>query len=211
PGVPAAPGGGDLAPAERCERIYYRERERVRLRAMLAAERLASRPDPAVIHGLQDDVVSLEEELAKLRPGCRTTRLMERLGLDDDERDLLWTAVAVAADARVLPHAQVLGGTEARRGLSLSLHTLIADVDGGRVRALVAGPLAGHPLLREQILAWPAAGEAPTARPLVVPARTISWLAGCDQPDEAMLGAGGVVSPPHWLEQDAAQRRAGAL
>jgi hypothetical protein len=192
-------------------RCFELELERVRVRAMLAIERIAAAPDAAIVERLRRELEVVERELATARPGTRGAVLAGRLGLDDDERDLLWTAVAVAADPRVVPHAQVLGGPEARRGLTLAVHTLIADLDGRRSRALVRGLVGPHPLLRDHVLAWNADAHTPAARPLIAPSRTIAWLSGDDEPDAAMRGAADLPDGAAAIDLDERQREAAAL
>jgi hypothetical protein len=187
-------------------RGYQLELERVRLRAMLAIERIAAAPDAATVERLAGELTAVEGELVKARPGTRGEALVDRLGLDPDERELLWTAVAVSADPRMLPHVQVLGGPEARRGLTLAVHALIAELDGRRARELARRLLASHPLLRDQVLAWGAEGTTAVARPLLAPDRTITWLAGDDDLDRAMRGAATVVDATVAVELDARQR-----
>src|SRR4051794_18449677 len=112
--------------------LFHRELERVRLRVMLAIERTSPAPDTAARDRISGELARLDAVLAEQRPGSRGHALATRLGLADDDVDLMWTAVALAADPQVMPHAVVLGGSEARRGPSLALHALIADLDGDR-------------------------------------------------------------------------------
>ena len=106
-----------------------------------------------------------------------------------------------------MPHLLVLAAAEGRRGLSLMTHALIAGLEPAQARAFavrVAGP---HPLLREHLLEWNGdAHAAIAARPLVAAKRTLSWLAGRDEIDDALLGAGSVVDVPAWLELDPRQQ-----
>ncbi len=192
--------------------LSYLERERVRLRALVAIERIAAQPDAAVQQRLAGELAGVEQALAAERPGRRAAQLADRLGLDDDELDLLWTAVAVAADPRVVPHAQVLGGADARRGLSLATYALIANLDGTRARMLTDRLLGPHPLLDDYLLEWGGdAHQSPAARPLVAPRRTMTWLAGEDHADAAIRAAGGAVEVPPAVELDDRQREAAAL
>ena len=189
---------------------YHLELERVRLRAMLAIERIGRRDEAAAParERMAQELTRLEAALADERPAGRAAALAERLGLIDDEVDLLWTAVAVAADPRVQPHARVLGGAEARRGLSLATHALIADLDGNHARLLARRLLAPNPLFADGILAWDDEDDAPAARTIVAPPRTIGWLAGVDQPDPALGGAARVVKVPAAPQLDARQHEA---
>ena len=191
--------------------VFHGELERVRLRAMLAIERVAPQPDAAAAQRMTTELARLEAELVAQRPASRSHALAERLGLVADDVDLLWTAVALAADPRLLPHAQVLAGNDARRGLSLALYALIADLDGARARGVAHRLLGPHPLLREHVLAWAGEPQVASARPLIAPARTITWLAGGDAPDEAMGGAGHVATPVPGAEHDPRQAQVAAL
>jgi ATPase family protein associated with various cellular activities (AAA) len=180
-------------------RGYHLELERVRLRAMLAIVQAGSGPrlDDGTVERMRADLAQLERALATARAqGSRGVDLAARLGLGEDELDLLWTAVAVAADPRVMPHAQVLGGENADRGLTLVAHVLIAGLDGARARALGLALCGDHPLFRHRILGWGEGREAPAARPLVVPARVVRWLAGDDALDDALGAAGARLVPP---------------
>jgi AAA+ superfamily predicted ATPase len=183
--------------------------ERTRLRAMLAIERIAAQPDEGARERLRGELAAVERAIAK-QPAGRAAELAARLGLDSEELDLLWTAVAVAVDPQVLPHAVVLGGPDARRGLSLATYALIGELDARRARRLAERLVRAHPLLEDHLLGWASEAQSPAARPLVAAPRTISWLAGSDQPDPAMAGAGAVVEVLADPALDARQREAAA-
>jgi ATPase family protein associated with various cellular activities (AAA)/winged helix domain-containing protein len=183
--------------APRTGELFDLELERVRLRAMLAIER-----DPDAIARIAAELDQLGGVLAQLRPHGRMQQLAARLALAADDVELLWSAVAVAIDPHVAPHAQVLGGNDARRGLTLALHAVIADLDTPRARALARSLTPAHPLLRASVLAWSSEPHAPTARPLVVAPRIAAWLAGDDTPDPLVA----VADAHHELVLDDAQR-----
>jgi hypothetical protein len=190
-------------------RVYHRELERVRIRIALALHRADPAAPPSRFDELRDAMIALEAELAADWPASRAQRLAERLGLLDDEIDLLWTAVGVAADPRVSAQARVLGGSELARGIPLAVHTLIAGHDGRQARMLLRRLLAPNPLLDDGLLVWSAEADlAPAARPLVAPPRTIAWLGGVDGLDDDLRGAGMVVPVPVTLELDPSQRGA---
>jgi ATPase family associated with various cellular activities (AAA) len=191
--------------------LFHRELERVRLRAMLAIERLSATPDAATSARIAGELAQLEAALGEQRPGSRAHALAVRLALHDDDVDLLWTTVALAADPQLVPHAVVLGGSDARRGLSLALHALIADLGGDRARAMAHRLSGAHPLLRDHILAWHGDTQTTAARPLTAPPRTVTWLAGDDAPDAAMQGAGQLAVVPPDQALDARQVQAAAL
>jgi hypothetical protein len=175
---------------------------------MLAIERIAppNEASGATREKLIGELTRLDAALADDRPAGRVAALAERLALLDDEVDLLWTAVAVAADPRMQPHARVLGGNVARRGLTLAMHTLIANLDGGRARLLARRLMAPNPLFADGLLVWDDESYAPVARAIVVPPRTIGWLSGIEALDHAIDGAGRVVRVPSQLEMDRRQQ-----
>lgn len=185
---------------------YAHELERVRLRAMLAAERVSAAPSTDVIGRLAAELSSLEASLFATRQHSRGSQLATRLGLDRDDLDLLWTAVAFTADPGIMPHALVLGGGDAKRGLTLATHALVTGLQGERARSLAQRMIGPHPLLRNHVLEWSGDGLSAIARPLVAPIRTIDWLAGGDDIDPALLGAGCIVETQGELALDTRQR-----
>jgi len=191
-------------------RRFELELERVRLRAMLAVERISASPDEAAATRLAHELAAADETLSGLRRNGRAAALVARLGLERDDLDLLWTAVAIAADPYVLPHIQVLGGSEARRGLSLSTFALIAGLGHSAARMLSLRLLGPHPLIADHILMWGSEAQATTARALIAPPRTITWLAGDEDPDGAMGGAGRLAVLPHEPIHDVHQAQVAA-
>jgi len=187
---------------------YHLELERVRLRAMLAIERLSTTPSPSAQERMGTELARVDAQLAERRPTSRAHALAQRLGLGRDDLELLWNAVAIAADPRVVPHAIVLGGPDARRGVTLNVHALIAELDGTRARSLSQRLLGPHPLVRDHLLVW-SSPESPAARPFAVPPRTITWLAGDADLDAAL--AGSLVPLPARLELDARQTAAASV
>src|SRR6476659_2584526 len=139
---------------------YAHELERVRLRAMLAAERLSAAPDPEVVGRLAAELSSLEARLVAARPHSRGYQLATRLGLDGDDLDLLWTAVAFTADPGILSHGLVLGGGDAKRGLTLATYALVTALPAERARRLAQRMIGSHPLLRNHVLEWSADGQS---------------------------------------------------
>jgi hypothetical protein len=186
------------------------EVERVRLRAVVTVALTAAPGAPGgAVEGHRDALARVEAELDRLRAaGGRAEELARRVGLDDDALDLMWCAVAAAVDPRVQPQLQVLGGSDARRGISLASHALLFGLDGAHAGALSRALLGPHPLLRHHLLTVATEGLSPASRVLAAAPRLCSWLAGDDEPDPAMQGAGGVVEVPMLRELDGAQRTA---
>lgn len=174
---------------------FHRQLERIRLRAMLAAERACADPDDEVLLRLDDRLVTLERELAEQVDDDRGLLLAWRLGLEDYELDLLWTVVAASIDPLLVSHLGALGGKDALRGATLRIHAQIWELSGEESRTLAIRLAGAHPLLLDHVLAWTGDNTLPT-RALVAAPRTISWLAGDDTLDIALLGAGSVVAAP---------------
>jgi hypothetical protein len=196
-------------------RRFHAAVERVRLRAMVAVESGTAQPRGAALAQAGALLEAMEQELAGTAAGARDLRLAAALGLGADEVDFLWTAVAATVDPRILPHAQVLFGGEARRGASLALHALIAQLDGERSVALGLALGPANPLVRLRILV-PADDLSGAGRAWVVAHRVAAFLAGDDAIDPEVAAAGGVVEVPADLRFDDAgeavrRRLAGAL
>ncbi|HEY5949558.1 MAG TPA: ATP-binding protein [Kofleriaceae bacterium] len=187
--------------------VFQLELERVRLRAAMATERLSGQPDEATLDRARAELTTIEAALAESRHAGRAHELVVQLGLEPDDVELLWNAVGATMDPRTVPHLLVLAGAEGRRGLSLLVHALIAEHDPERARSLAVRITEAHPLLRDHLLEWNGdAQSAIAARPFIAAKRTITWLAGGDEIDDAMLGAGSVVDVPDLLELDPRQR-----
>ncbi|HEX3479761.1 MAG TPA: ATP-binding protein [Kofleriaceae bacterium] len=181
------------------------ELERVRLRAVVTVGLSGA----GAVDCHRDELARVEAELAEMRAGGgRAETLARRLGLDDDELDLVWCAVAAAVDPRLQPQLQLLGGSDSRRGISLASHALLFGLDGARAGALTRALLGPHPLLRHHLLTVATDGLSPASRVLAAAPRLCSWLAGDDEPDPALLGTGAVVDVPIARELDPAQRAA---
>ena len=124
--------------------------------------------------------------------------------LDLDEVQLGFVEACVYAAADPLLHAPLvsLGGTDARRGLSLATYAALTGAD--HEVAAIAGWLAGDPLvLRLGFLAPATDGLLPGSTPYVPAARLVSYLAGSDATDAGVARIGGVVALPEVLELDA--------
>jgi hypothetical protein len=200
--------------------VFDLQLERVRLKAMLLlATPAAAGADPASPsveaqrHKLEVDLAAIEARLvevrrAELQVSFRHVRLADAVGLAPQEVELLWAAVAVSSDPRIQPHAVLLGGTDARRGLTLPLFATLSGLDGTEARRLTLSLGASHPLFRHHLLGWAEETGAPAARALSVPSRVAAFLAGDDTPDEALAVSGERLTPPPVLHFDAAQEGA---
>jgi hypothetical protein len=194
---------------EHAVRRFDCELERVRLRALLSVELTTS--DPVGKERRRGELQQIESELAQLRtPDGRAEELAYRLALTEDELDLVWWAVAAAVDPRLQPHLQVVGGSDSRRGLSLATYAVLSGLDGPRSRTLSRALLGTHPLLRYHLLTVATEHQTGAARVLAAAPRLCRWLAGDDELDDGLQGAGHVVEIPAERELDPGQRTAEA-
>ncbi len=195
----AGAGARDPAPLRRFKAAV----ERVRLMAMAAVESGTAQPRAPLLAQARSLRESMEREMIATSAGARDLALAADLGLGPDEVDFLWTAVAATVDPRMLPHAQVLFGGEARRGASLALHALIAELDGDRSVSLGLALGPAHPLIALRMLV-PADDLSAAGRTWVVAPRLLTHLAGDDGIDAEVAAAGGLVVVPADLRFDAA-------
>ncbi len=186
---------------------YAAALERVRLRAIRAAELGTPAPRHERLSELEEQLATVEAFLVETAPGARDGALARALGCGPDELDVLWTAVAVTADPRLWPHLQRLGGPETARGTSLGLHALLAQLDATRSLELGLAFGPDHAWFRFALLeaaddlAW-------AARRFRAPPRVATFLAGDDRPDPIIAELGGIVTVPAWMEIDEASSQA---
>jgi hypothetical protein len=137
----------------------------------------------------------------------RSAELASRLGLSRDEIDLLWTLIARAVDPELGSGFRRLFGNDARRGLALAHHALLAGIDPPRLYRLLSILSPDHPLRRRAIITSDDA--APDAwSPLRVPPRVFAHLAGRDDPDAGLAAIATHVAGPRDPILDDAQRAA---
>ncbi|MBL9015993.1 MAG: ATP-binding protein [Myxococcales bacterium] len=187
----------------------------MRLRAIAARQRRDS-AQQELAHTLTE-LAQIQARLASLRTSSATreARLARLLQLSEHEIDLLWTVVSATMDPTLVPHLVDLAGAEARHGISLALHAVIAELGGGHARAMALTLNRLHPLLRYGLMET-TDGGLPAARPLTVPARVAAYLAGSDEVDGEVHRLGGVVRierEPHYdtVQLEAVKRIARAL
>ena len=187
-------------------RAYDLHLERAHLRAVRAVALRDGLPRDTVAE-IERRLATVEAELAGADAGP-LDGLSARLGLDALDRDFVWTAVAAVADPRFLVHATALIGTDARRGLSLALYGMVADLGGDAARTLALRLGAGHPLVAYELLEAGDPELSATARAFRATQRLVAELAGAPMIDAALASAGGPVALPDRLVIDAAQELA---
>jgi len=174
--------------------IFELQLERVHLRALRAVVLHAD--EPGALERIEADLTVVDQQLTAV--GHDDTlpmrQLVQKFELSPLESDFVWMAVAMVADPRLVTHGHAMIGSAARRGLPLSLYAVFADLDGPSSRELALALGRAHPLRQYQLLeaAEPTASEAAVA--LRASSRLVSFLAGTDEVDDALLHIGGPLS-----------------
>jgi hypothetical protein len=128
-------------------------------------------------------------------------QLADRLGLAAEHVELVWAIVAASVDARMLPHLETLGGGHARRGLSLSVYAMIAELTDASVAGLAHWLASPNALVSDGLIVATEA-MSPAARAYVASSRFVSYLRGDDHSVEPLR----IVSAPTRLLHDATQQ-----
>ncbi|HEY0479955.1 MAG TPA: ATP-binding protein [Kofleriaceae bacterium] len=177
------------------------------MRAMLQTQRVQREQDHPALAQIVEELELVEHNIADLpySPDDRPMLgLASRLGCSEHEIGFLWTVVALAVNPRMLVHARGLDDT-ASRGMSVSLHGRIANLEADASRALGLLLLPGHPTSRNGLLV-PARGEwVPAALPWMPATELILYLAG--EPTSVTV-LSPVVPPAEGALLDEAQQRA---
>jgi ATPase family protein associated with various cellular activities (AAA) len=188
---------------------FHAKLERLRLRALLAVDRL--RPSGAADR-LHADLATVEADLAAAAESTRDRVLARRFQLDPDELELLWFAVGMTVDGLLAPHALVLAGSDARRGASLAAFAAVAGLDADRARSLGARLDPQHPLLRAGLLVPAEPTPITPLTPFTAARRLVGYLAGQDALAPGLAAVAIPEAPVlDSLQQDAARRIAQAL
>src|SRR5689334_3899725 len=127
--------------------------------------------------------------------------LARRLDLRPEHVELVWAIVACSVDGRLLPHLETIGGGHARRGLSLSVYAMLAELADESVAALAHWLASPNALVADGLIAATEA-VSPAARAYVASSRLVSFLRGEDH-DPAPLR---IVTAPAKLLHDATQQ-----
>ncbi len=192
--------------------VFELQLDRAHALALRAVALSGALDDGAALEQLDRELARLDEQLERVGADADADlpmrRLARRLGLGELEQELVWMAVAMVADPRIVNHGHALIGSAARRGLPLSLYTILVGADGSRGRALALAMRPSHPLLRYQLIELTEAGASVSASPLRPSARLVAYLAGEDDIDDALDAVGGRLPLPDDPAYDPRQQRA---
>lgn len=129
-------------------------------------------------------VMAAREALAEaergLTPNPRMEQLAQRLGLEDEHQELVWAIVACSLDGRIVPHLQALGGGHARRGLSLAVYAMLAELQDGTTARLAQWLTTDNQLVTDGLL-METEEVSPASRAYVASPRLASFLTGDDR------------------------------
>jgi hypothetical protein len=129
------------------------------------------------------------------------TRLAHRLALSPEHVELIWAIVACSVDGRLLPHLETLGGGHARRGLSLSVYTMLAELTDQSVAALAHWLASPNALVADGLIVATEA-VSPAARAYVASPRLVSYL----RSEDHVLAPLRIATAPEHLLYDPAQQ-----
>ena len=157
---------------------------------------------------MHDLARSSAREIEKLRTSLdespEMTRLASRLGLDAAQVELVWALTACSVDGRLLPHLETLGGGHARRGLSMAVYAMLADLGDETVARLAHWLAAANPLVAVGLLV-PAEQVSPAARAYVASSRLVELLRGDDRGQDRNIAPLHVRTPATGLLHDEEQ------
>jgi len=179
--------------------VFHLQLERAHCRALIAVLR-----EDALADNARRRLAAIEQRLADAPPG-RMAVLTQRHGLDPLAVDFVWTAVALAAEPRLVAHAEALDGPVARRGLTCALYSRLARLDDADGHALALWLARANPLVDAGLLGVADTAYLPAAAPVAAAHRLVTFLAGDDRPDPAVAP---LVVPAGELPIDARQQAA---
>ncbi|MEO8553248.1 MAG: hypothetical protein ABI678_24915, partial [Kofleriaceae bacterium] len=130
-----------------------------------------------------------------------STPALARLGLAPEQIDLVWAIVACSIDARLVPHLETLGGSHARRGLSLSVYAMLAELADDSVARLAHWLAGANLLVSLGLIVSAEPGVSPAARAYVASSRLIALL----RDEEHAIAPLQIVAAPDQLLHDADQ------
>jgi AAA+ superfamily predicted ATPase len=164
---------------------YDLQLHRAHLRAMRAVVRRDPSAGAEVLRRLDAELTALDHDLAAL-PSDDATRpmlgLARALGLDDDQVDFLWTAVALAANPPMRVHAAELDPLAAH-GLTTALYCRMVELPADRSRRLGLAIVGDHPAVQHGLLRVGHVDRVPTAWTLAPAVELVCHLAGLPRTD----------------------------
>jgi hypothetical protein len=131
--------------------------------------------------------------------------VFDLLALQPAQRDFLWACVCAAADPLIYPHLVLLGGTDARRGLSPATYAALVGAEGDEVIELAHWLSTDPPIVQLGLLARGAPELLPSATPYRASARLVGELTGDRRLEPVLARVGGAISLPAAMNHDAAQ------
>jgi hypothetical protein len=149
--------------------------------ALTYQQAVRARAEAEQMHEL---ALAAAREIAALRAdldvgGPPLARLADKFGLSHDQVELVWTLVACSVDGRLLPHLETLGGGHARRGLSMAVYAMLAELTDETVAQLAQWLAAGNPLVAAGLIVS-AEPVSPAARAYVASSRLVAFVCGED-------------------------------
>ena len=174
-------------------RLAHTHQQAIRARAI--AENMA---ELAASAGEQVD--TLERELRGAREVAAMAHLAQQLGLRPEQIELVWAVVACSVDGRLLPHLESLGGAHARRGHSVAVYAMLAQLEGDLVAELAHWLASPNALVADGLLQM-TEQVSPAACAYVASSRLVSFLMG----DDHAIAPLQIVRTPSDLLHDARQ------
>ena len=132
---------------------------------------------PDLIEAAREVLADIERTLA---PNFRMDRLAQRLSLDPEHVEFVWATVACSVDGRIVPHLQTLGGGHARRGLSLAVYAMLAELEDDTTARLAHWLTIDNRLVADGLIIE-TEEVSPASRAYVASPRLASFLAGDDR------------------------------
>lgn len=115
-----------------------------------------------------------------LAPNPRMDRIAERLSLTAEQVEFVWAMVACSVDGRIVPHLQTLGGGHARRGLSLAVYAMLAELEDDTTARLAHWLTIENRLVADGLIVE-TEEVSPASRAYAASPRLASFLAGDDR------------------------------
>ena len=179
------------------------------LRTMRAVLRREAGKEATPLRRIEQELVEVELRLSALPDGgdaaeSRPMRgLAERLGLDEDQVDFLWTAVALSANPAVRVYAAELDDL-AGYGLTTSLYVRILELPADRARRLGLSFVSGHPAVQHGLIHVAPRERIPSAWTVTPAPELVCHLAGVARIDPTCRE---ITRPDHAI-LDGEQQRA---